>query len=89
MSKKNKPRIDISIYEVNACGECSWCGGESFNNHCEHIEQEDRKLPFKNCWEGIPKWCPLKEAKDVKKIIIKTRKGKKRKIWPKDYIWKR
>jgi hypothetical protein len=86
MSKKiktrTKPRIDIAIQEIRACGECPWCGGQPFNNTCEHIKQKDRKLPFKNCWNGIPKWCPLDEVKDVKKITIKRRGKKKRAIWP-------
>ena len=63
MLKKKYRKIYIEVREINSCGECPNISPNS-QNLCEALGSKPVELP--NCYDGIPKWCPLENSKDVK-----------------------
>ena len=75
-------KIEVFIQKIDSCFDCSYAGcdiadGKGINHRCDHEEFRDggkllpESMPF---GKGLPRWCPLEEARDVKVIIKRKRK---------------
>lgn len=66
----------IKLLPISDCWQCTSKFEDGFSSFCGRTE-EPNKEKRTNCWgnkelpsregKGIPKWCPLKDKKDVRR----------------------